>query len=115
MLDAFKKLQNYSWPGNVRELENGLERFSALAADCNPTLDSYTQLLDECFIIRPHTKHVVSSGHINRKRKRVDTDDIIRMIHEMDGNKATAAKKMGISRMTLYRKIKKHNEQIGRA
>jgi transcriptional regulator of acetoin/glycerol metabolism len=40
----------------------------------------------------------------------IHAGDIQRTLDELAGNKSTAAKKLGISRTTLYRKMKKHNK-----
>lgn len=107
LIEGWTPLQSYAWPGNVRELENVLERFCALAADAEPTLDTYTRILDECFVMRRHAR-VADSPSIPAapQKRKIDPDEIIKAIEDMDGNKTTAAKKMGISRPTLYRKIK---------
>lgn len=110
VLEAFTPPVTYAWPGNVRELENVLERFCALASDYQPSRENYAQLLDECFVMRMQTRWA-SSGIAGQKRRKINGDEIAMTIDEMNGNKTTAARRMGISRTTLYRKIREQHQQ----
>ncbi len=108
LVDAFNDLKNYDWPGNVRELENIIERFLALADNISPNINNYKQILKECFQsntvkIPIHTQY--KSG-LEHKIKKIEGDEIQRVIKESEGNKTLAAQKLGISRSTLYRKLR---------
>lgn len=79
-------LRNY-WHGNVRELRNVVERFSALyQPDCN-----CTQLLND----------IITSGNAGTS----EDEDIRDVLLKYNGNKTLAAKELGISRSTLWRKL----------
>ncbi len=108
--DISRILQGYSWPGNIRELENIMERFSVLAQNVKPDAGNYIRVLRECFTVRPFVADAVKIGIPSAgKMEPVHPEDILRTLDELDGNKSTAAKKLGISRTTLYRKMKKQN------
>ena len=102
---AIKALQGYDWPGNVRELENAIERASALCDDdLIRVKDLPPQLLDG-------TAGTKSGGAMPIGKK---LDDFIRdqerhfieeTIKHSSGNREKAAKVLGISMATLYRKI----------
>lgn len=111
-VDFFQILQGYSWPGNIRELENIIERFSVLAQNVKPDSDNYIRVLQDCFTVRSSLSNRVKTNtpQSNNKMVSVNTDDIQRSLNELDGNKSTVAKKLGISRTTLYRKMKKQSE-----
>ncbi len=91
-------LMNYSWPGNVRQLQNVLERTINIAPDDELTAN----LLPEELTASPKaTPHIQGSSY--------DLKDIERqMIESMiksRASKSEIAKKMNISRSTLYRKL----------
>ncbi len=84
---AMKALMNYDWPGNVRELENCVERAVALG---NGTLIDLGDL--------PPT---IAALNATASRARV--------FEQVKGDKALAGRMLGISRATLYRKLKRYN------
>lgn len=96
-LDEIKGIANCSvfrdhlWPGNVRELKNWVERFAVLytgEADYKEILSS---------MLHKQTSEQVSNH---------ETDEIISILKDVGGNKTKAAAKLGISRTTLWRKLK---------
>ena len=106
---AMKCLLEYDWPGNVRELENCIERAIALGGH-NP-LD----ISDLPPAVAVHGASALSSnGGFNPAYSSSDLEDIERVtiervFHEVNGDKVLAGKMLGISRATLYRKLKRYN------
>jgi DNA-binding NtrC family response regulator len=113
---ALEVLQGYRWPGNVRELENAIERACAL---CD---DNVIRVAD----LPPHVvKQVggpveVSGGSLPIGKK---LDDFIRdtekrfideTIKHNAGNREKAAKMLGISMATLYRKLEVKAAKAGK-
>ena len=106
---AMKCLLQYDWPGNVRELENCIERAVALGdgkiidlSDLPPTIASASPSAD------------VPVGAITGAVSSTDLEDIERatierVFEQVKGDKAMAGKMLGISRATLYRKLKRYN------
>ena len=106
---AMKCLLQYDWPGNVRELENCIERAVALGdgktidlSDLPPTIASASPSaeLAESTIAGP-----VSSTDLED----IERATIERVFEQVKGDKAMAGKMLGISRATLYRKLKRYN------
>ena len=106
---AMKCLLQYEWPGNVRELENCIER--AIALGNHRTIDT-----DDL----PPGISAVATGPEPRGEALVpafsttDLEDIERatiqrVFEQVNGDKAMAGKMLGISRATLYRKLKRYN------
>lgn len=85
----------YDWPGNVRELANVIERFAVLY---NGEKESIPVLIEAFFNKQRLTK---SSGQKEEIR------EIRKVLEEVNGNKTEAARRLGISRTTLWRKLKK--------
>ncbi len=106
---AMKCLLQYDWPGNVRELENCIERAVALGdgkiidlSDLPPTIASASPSADVpvSAIAGP-----VSSTDLED----IERATIERVFEQVKGDKALAGKMLGISRATLYRKLKRYN------
>lgn len=97
---AVKKLMDYDWPGNVRELRNTLER--ALLASRGGEIRTEHLALESGPQLRPPAD---DSDTI------VPLDDMIadymrRAVELCDGNMREAAKRLGVSRSTLYARLK---------
>ena len=106
---AMKCLLQYDWPGNVRELENCIERAVALGdgktidlSDLPPTIASASPSTELALGVIPS---VVSSTDLED----IERATIERVFEQVKGDKALAGKMLGISRATLYRKLKRYN------
>jgi propionate catabolism operon transcriptional regulator len=99
-------LRTYGWPGNVRELESVLERVALLFADpeagTRPGERDLRAIVPEIFDGAPEP---VSRTDLRTTRDSRDRAHVRRVIEECDGNATDAARKLGISRSTLYRKL----------
>ncbi len=120
--EAMQMLEQYDWPGNIRELANVLE-LSAIQADGPNILPSHfpleiqNQLSSE--LQHANTLHAeavpgMADSHNTPARcyrSRIKPDDekrlILATLREMDGNKASVARKLGMSRTTLWKKLKR--------
>jgi two-component system response regulator AtoC len=105
---AMKHLLDYDWPGNVRELENCIERAVALGADntldvadLTPAIRSGQAGDSEIAIVAAHS----NSSDLEELEK----ETIQRVFNQVQGDKTAAGKMLGISRATLYRKLKRYN------
>ena len=90
---------DYDWPGNVRELQNVVEHAVILAKGEMITQIDLPHSLKETF---PRTYADISS------LKDTEKNLILKVLNETDGNKYQAAKRLGITRSTLYGKLRKH-------
>ncbi|MGC7870565.1 sigma-54 interaction domain-containing protein [Desulfosporosinus sp. SYSU MS00001] len=104
---------NYHWPGNVRELHNVAERLAVLA-DEGIIETKYLPLALKRSKLEPlHLSGSIrsqinfGSSKLDNKSKEMDT--ICSMLERTHGNKTAAAKLLGISRGTLYYKLKQYN------
>jgi PAS domain S-box-containing protein len=95
--DVMAIFLNHSWPGNIRELENAIEHSIVLCPDKIIAVEHL-----------PNDINVISSTRIKtRLRKSFDSPEIIfQALHDAGWNKAKASRILGISRPTLYRKIR---------
>lgn len=105
--EAMELLMNYHWPGNVRQLENVIER--AFALGTGEMIDA----LDLPAEIR-NNRPVESADQIDFNLSANEKRLIIKALQHTKGNKAEAAKLLGINITTVYRKIEKYqiNDQV---
>jgi two-component system response regulator HydG len=101
--DAMLRLMAYDWPGNVRELENAVAR--AVALGSGPIV-SVADL--------PSNLHYPTSERIPEKDEVLPLEElerraILRMLRQTGGDKLAAARRLGIGKTTLYRKLKQYN------
>lgn len=104
-------LCHYVWPGNVRELKNLVERLANLTENFNrPLEDAPKWLVDEL-----QTPKVTESNPIDLKGDTLDLKTIeqewIKTLYESyPFNKSELAKRLGISRTTLWKRLKSHRQ-----
>lgn len=99
--DVMEIMKNYGWPGNVRELKNVVERLVVTSAREQVEIE---QVMDAL-----HINHAVKTVKLTDELQTLDDakkELIQKTLKECGGNKTLAAKKLGISRPTLHRKLK---------
>jgi len=106
---AMKCLLHYEWPGNVRELENCIARAITLGdgkaidvADLPPSIR--TEQSDDAPKLAQDSASLSTVALADMERM-----TILRVFEQANGDKALAGKMLGISRATLYRKLKRYN------
>ncbi len=102
-------LQSYNWPGNVRELENSIERAAVLSKD--------GLILPEHLpanVVHPMLGPPGLVSPLSRKLSDIEKDHIQTVMRLVGDNRTRAARALGISPATLWRKLKKMNEETDR-
>ena len=97
---TFKKLEKYSWPGNIRELQHAIERAIIMS-------DSQTLMPDDFFfLVQKADSGKDSSDNLNLDD--IEKNIILKAINKHSGNISKAAKELGLTRASLYRRLEKH-------
>jgi DNA-binding NtrC family response regulator len=104
--EAMERLIGYGWPGNVRELRSAIERAVVLCRGDRITLrDLPSEVRADATV--PTTGggggQFIAQGDITVKE--AEKQLIIRALNESNGSRTDAAKKLGMSRRTLHRKL----------
>jgi DNA-binding NtrC family response regulator/HAMP domain-containing protein len=98
--EAMRKLMEFPWPGNVRELENSIEHAVVLAKGRR------IEITDLPVAIRQTKPGARRRG--SRKFTDSEVELLLEVLEECSWNKKEAARRLGISRSTLYNKIRKY-------
>lgn len=112
---ALTALSDYSWPGNVRELEHIMERACVLCNNTTITTDHLSYELAESISGSAGKKQAFNDsdeGGVELEpplESESEQDRIVRLLIKCGGNKAKAARMLGMDRSTLYRKMRLYN------
>lgn len=97
---ALTRLQNYNWPGNVRELQHSIERAVIL------TEDSHLQTND--FALGTSDADTSDIQFTNMNLEEIEKITIRKALEKHEGNISKAAKDLGLTRTSLYRRMEKY-------
>lgn len=97
--DVQKIFMNYSWPGNIRELEHTLEHAFILCQRDVITVEHLPSEFKDIVEIKPASIKVSGEN---------EYDTIFKALEKSAWNKAKAARLLGISRRTIYRKMEEY-------
>ncbi|MGA8037901.1 MAG: sigma-54 dependent transcriptional regulator [Candidatus Acidiferrales bacterium] len=104
---AMKSFLQYDWPGNVRELENCIARAVALGDHSTIDVADLPPSISEISDSAAETGE--SSAVSTTALADLERITILRVFEQAGGDKARAGRMLGISRATLYRKLKRYN------
>ncbi|WP_300674178.1 sigma 54-interacting transcriptional regulator [Desulfoluna sp.] len=102
--NAEELLSGYTWPGNVRELSNCLERAVASMTDNALTEDD----LPFCMLQYSERKETLNHSSLKEALNDAEKNIIAATLQEESYNKAKTARRLGIHRTLLYKKIDKY-------
>jgi PAS domain S-box-containing protein len=102
--EAIDRLTSYTWPGNVRELRNAIEYALVLC----PGGEIGAHHL-------PHkiapTSDCPPPAEPQEARER---DELVQVLRQVGGNQSAAARQLGVSRVTVWKRMKKHHIDLTR-
>jgi transcriptional regulator with PAS, ATPase and Fis domain len=106
---AMKCLLQYDWPGNVRELENCIERAVALGDHKMIDISDLPAAIASASPDAAVERSSSGAGLTSTDLEDIERATIQRVFEQVNGDKVMAGKMLGISRATLYRKLKRYN------
>jgi len=115
--EALRCLEHYCWPGNIRELRNVVERMVALSAGPEVQMGDVPEnirLLGRVPVKATMNSKAasltaaLSSGSLNEAREAAEIQLIIQALKKHDNNRLRVAAELGISRMGLYKKMRRY-------
>ncbi len=105
---AERLLLAHAWPGNVRELENEMQRALALV-DAGEVIHAKTLSPSLSDALAPVEANVIQEDSLRDNLHRVEAWMIRRTLEQLGGRRAATARKLGITREGLYKKMKRLN------
>ena len=106
--EGIQILKNYDWPGNIRELENVIERLVVRTKKSFIMTNLVKEIMKLQYkggILNNYQKKDNINYSLNSNLEDIEKTIIKRVIQEERGNKAAAARRLGISRATLWRRL----------
>jgi DNA-binding NtrC family response regulator len=107
---ALELLMRYDWPGNVRELENVIERAAILSKDDTIQPDDISLPLKSVGFFQNFSENNIIGTPVSMKE--IEKQHMEGVLKSFQGNKAEAAKILGISLKTLYTKIQQYGIKL---
>jgi len=89
-------LENYNWPGNIRELENVIERLCVISESKIREQD-VRGIIDEL---------IIQEGNSDSSIEQITQAHILKTLASCNGNRSLTARQLGISRTSLWRRLK---------
>jgi transcriptional regulator with PAS, ATPase and Fis domain len=109
--EAMVELKNYDWPGNVRELRNVIERAMIIAKERLIRPEDLPERVRRAGTGEPSLTSATAApraGNLRRALAETERQLIVEALRSAGGNKAKAARTLGIHRTSLYEKMKTH-------
>jgi two-component system response regulator HydG len=111
---AIEKLMQYPWPGNVRELMNAIERAVVLSRNTYLDEGELTLLMADGGGLNGKdlsgAANQPAGATGNLPLEEVEKRSILEALHDCSGNKSEAARRLGITRKTLRKKLEKYEQ-----
>jgi sigma-54 dependent transcriptional regulator, acetoin dehydrogenase operon transcriptional activator AcoR len=122
-LEAFERLVNYDWPGNVRELRNAVRTALAISNDRVIRVDDLPPEIRDYRAPGPpapagHDRVRTSTSEPPQSAtplEHAERQALLATIERNEWNMTRTAAQLGLSRATLYRKLRQHRISVGRA
>jgi two-component system response regulator HydG len=105
---AMDMMLKHTWPGNVRELENTIERAVILLLDEHITEKELPSTITEAYANENHWVPPSPQVAANRPLEEVEKEAVLATLDACSGNKSEAARRLGINRKTLHKKLKEY-------
>jgi DNA-binding NtrC family response regulator len=120
--DALELLMGFDWPGNVRQLENAIFRAVVLCDGDELTLEDFPQIAQSMGMASPMAHNGGANGGLPvlnaagdiRTLDAMEADMIRLAIDKYEGQMTEVARRLGIGRSTLYRKVSEFGIDAGR-
>lgn len=105
--EAMEKLSQYDWPGNVRELRNAIEYAFVLCPSGGVDIRHLPPKISENTV---ECRRPCCAPDHNQQEK----EELLRVLRQTRGNQSEAGRVLGVSRVTIWKRIRKHGIDVQR-
>lgn len=105
--DALAVMKSYDWPGNYNQFKKIISELVANTETSYITASSVTKLLQKETLSPQSNLEPIESSLMNKTLEEINLYFLQRVLSEENGNQSTTAKRLGISRTTLWRMLQK--------
>jgi len=110
--EALPALQDYAWPGNIRELENSLCQAMIFSDGRRLELADLPARLRPAGLVPEPPRAGTLADALDTVVAQVEREMIIKRLAQFKGNRTAAADSLGISRKTLFNKMRQHGISV---
>ena len=115
--EAMRLMVAYRWPGNIRELRNSVEYAFVLARGKSIGKEHLPEKITNFSLVDTKAENIADSNDMLRSIDSVkvglsEKEKLLDALKQTDGNQTKAAKILGVSRITVWKRIKKHGIQL---
>jgi DNA-binding NtrC family response regulator len=105
-----RALESFPWPGNIRQLENVVQQAVLTSAGNELKLHHLSPLVGQRGDATPQILPVANGygGTLKQSRESTERANILRALEKASQSRTRAAQILGVSRVTLYKKMKKY-------
>lgn len=107
---AMEKLTLYDWPGNVRELRNAIEYAFVLCPGGTMTINHLPPKIIDKKNGAPFWRKIDSKPESDAPKRQ----QLIDILRRTNGNQSEAARQLGVSRVTIWKRIKKYGIDLSK-
>lgn len=108
-LQALDAIESYPWPGNIRQLENFIQQSVLVSNGSELLLEHLPQQIREYRPVRTTSlRRILNGDSLSHNREQVERNIIQRTLVNNGYSRVNTATALGISRVTLYKKMKKY-------
>ena len=106
--EAMRALEIFPWPGNLRQLENILQQAVLSCVGDELRLQHLPPMVHTSPPEHPHSAPLTPAGSLAHNRETTERAAILRALEKVSYSRTRAAQVLGVSRVTLYKKMKKY-------
>jgi transcriptional regulator with PAS, ATPase and Fis domain len=99
--NTLRRLEKYKWPGNIRELQHAIERAVIMS-------EKSALQAEDFFFLSQSNEGTEETSAESLDLDEVEKNTIKKAINKNGGNISKAAKELGLTRASLYRRLEKH-------
>ncbi len=108
--EAMRLMLGYNWPGNIRELRNSVEYAFVLAREKSIGPEHLPEKIAGHRPLKTTLSTSINTGSV--KVGHSEKQRLLEALQQSDGNQTLAAKILGVSRVTIWKRIKKHKIEL---